>query len=475
MERVGLDAAVFMRVCRMLRNVFSILALIGCGIIVPVNIIAASRIENKSVNWFAKIQPQYSFGSKSFWAYVVVAYIVDGVIMFFLWINYRAISKLRRDYFSSPDYQRSLHARTLLITDVPQELRSDEGLARITDEVKATHDMPRTAIARNVKDLPELVEEHEKTVRELEEYLAKYLRNPDRLPAKRPTCKPHKSDKTLGTYPKGSRVDAIEYLTGRIKELEIEIREVRETIDKRNALSYGFASYQSIPVAHSVAYDARKKAPHSTIVRLAPKPNDLVWKNLNMSRKQRGRQNFINGFWITLLTALWIVPNMFIAVFLSNLANLANIWSGFKTEYYAHQTLWAIVQGVLAPALTTAFYFYLPAIFRRLCINAGDVTKTSRERHVARNLYTFFCFNNFIVFSLFSSVFGLVSEAIGGTSWADIEIFHSLMVGLCQVSTYWLSYILQRNLGAAVDLSQLFTLIWGSFSRRFLSPTVSCQ
>ncbi|KAK4495809.1 hypothetical protein PRZ48_013077 [Zasmidium cellare] len=470
-ERVGLDAAVFMRVCRMLRNIFSIVAILACGIIIPVNILGATGKQNDGLGWFTKIQPIYTVGSKSYWAYVVVSYAIDGIIMFFLWINYRAILKLRRDYFNSQDYQRSLHARTLLVLDVPKELRSDEGLARITDEVKATHDMPRTAIARNVKDLPDLVEEHEKAVRELEEHLAKYLKNPDRLPAKRPTCKPHKSDKSHGTYPKGSRVDAIEYLTGRIKELEIEIREVRETVDKRNALGYGFASYQSIPVAHSVAYDARKKGPHNTIIRLAPKPNDLVWKNLNMTKKQRARQNFINGIWILVLTVFWIIPNLFIACFLSNLDNLAAIWPGFKEEYYKYPTLWAIVQGVLAPALTTAFYFYLPAIFRRLCIKAGDVTKTSRERHVARSLYNFFCFNNLIVFSLFASLFTVISEAVKGDSWEDITILKTLLLGLCRVSTYWITWMLQRNLGAAVDLSQLFTLIWGSFSRRFLSPT----
>jgi hypothetical protein len=29
----------------------------------------------------------------------------------------------------------------------------------------------------------------------------------------------------------------------------------------------------------------------------------------------------------------------------------------------------------------------------------------------------------------------------------------------------------QRNLGAAIDLSQLSNLAWGSFSRKFLNPT----
>lgn len=471
-EKVGLDAAVFMRVCRMLRNIFSILAVICCGILIPSNLVGASKSGVSHVNFFTRLTPIYLYSApSSLWAYVIVAWLMNIVIIYFLWANYRQVARLRREYFDSPDFQRSLHARTLMMTDIPKQFRSDEGIARIIDEVKVAQDHPRTAIARNVRDLPDLIEQYEEAVRQLEEHLAKYLKNPDRLPANRPTCKVHKNDKGYGSQAKGQKVDAIEYLTGRIKELEYQIKEVRQAVDRRDALSYGFASYESIPAAHSIAYAARNKTPNGAAIRLAPKPNDLVWKNLKMSRSQRRRQNFINSFWIALLTLAWTVPNLLIAVFLSNLQNLAKLWPGFNKNYIANPTWWAIVQGVLAPALTMAFYFYLPAIFRKLCIKAGDTTKSSRERHVARSLYSFFFLNNLLIFSLFSTVWTWVAGLIEGNSFAESEPLLNLLNGFCKVSTYWICWMLQRNLGAAVDLSQLFTLIWGSYSRRFLSPT----
>ncbi|KAI5360783.1 Putative calcium-dependent channel, 7TM region phosphate [Septoria linicola] len=466
---VGIDAAVFMRVCRMLRNIFTALAVIGCGIIIPVNLRVSANF--KDVNFLQRMTPQYLTGQQTNWAFIVVAWLFDIVICYFLWRNYRAITSMRRQYFDSEDYQRSLHARTLLLTDIPKEMRSDEGIARITDQVKATPDMPKTSIARNVKDLPDLVESHEKCVRQLEEHLAKYLRNPDRLPAKRPTCKPHKEDKSVGSYPPGSKVDAIEYLTGRIKELEIEIKEVRQSVDRRNAMSYGFASYEQISSAHSVAYAARGKTHQGSIIQLAPKPNVIIWKNLKMLRSQRKWRDFVNGMWIVLLTLVWVVPNVFIAVFLSNLNNLGKVWPAFQTNLIAHRTWWAIVQGVAAPALTMAFYFYLPAIFRRLCIKAGDTTKTSRERHVFRNLYSFFMFNNLIVFSIFSSLWSWIADLIRGRPFAQTNVFQQVFFGLCGVSPYWIAWMLQRNLGAAVDLSQLWTLVWRAYAKKFLSPT----
>ncbi|KAF2770104.1 DUF221-domain-containing protein [Teratosphaeria nubilosa] len=477
-ERVGLDAALFMRCTRMLRSIFACLAAIGCAILIPVNLVAGSgQRPSGASNIILGFTPKYNYAGNSgwWWTYVVVAYLVTIIICFFLWTNYRAVVRLRRQYFDSSEYQRSLHARTLLLTDLPKERRTDEGIVRLVDEVKATDAQPRAAVARNVKDLPDLVEEHEKAVRELESYLAKYLRNPDKLPDRRPVCKVSKNDHG---YSKGQRVDAIEYLTSRIKELEQEIKEVRETVDKRNALPYGFASFESIPDAHSTAYVARKGGPEGSIIRLAPRPNDLVWKNLAMTRAQRNWQNFINNLWVALLTIIWTVPNLLIAIFLSNLGNLAVLWEGFRNTYYAHPVWWGIVQGIASPAITTAFYYFLPAIFRKLCINGGDVTKTQRERHVMHKLFSFFIVNNLVVFSLFSSVFGyiatVVNKAQDENAWkaiTDSEPFNKVVQALITVSTYWVSWLIQRNIGTAVDLSQAIMLIKASWSRRFGSPT----
>lgn len=120
-----------------------------------------------------------------------------------------------------------------------------------------------------MKDLPKLIEAHDESVRKLEGYLAKYLRNPEKLPEKRPTCRVAKEDKA--TY--GKEHDAIDYLTDRIARLESDIKIVRESIDKRNPMPFGFASYTHIEDAHAVAYASRKKGPAGCDVYLAPKPH----------------------------------------------------------------------------------------------------------------------------------------------------------------------------------------------------------
>jgi calcium permeable stress-gated cation channel len=327
-----------------------------------------------------------------------------------------------------------------------------------------------------VKELPKLIEQYEKAVRDLESVLSKYLKNPDRLPANRPMCRPQRM---FPGHRPGAKVDAIDYLTNRIRELEMKIKDVRETVNKRNAMPYGFASWDHIEEAHSVAFAAKKKHPQHTIIQLAPRPNDIIWDNLPLTPKVRKWKKLTNIFWVTILTVIWIAPNALIAIFLSDLSNLGLVWRTFQTSLEQHRKLWVAVQGIASPAILSTVYLILPTIFRRLAIRAGDSTKTARERHVVHQLYAFFVFNNLVVFSIFSAVWSFITTVINTKNsnhnvWDSIkegEFFIKIMTALCQISPFWVTWVLQRNLGAAIDIAQLWTLFWVWFARTFLSPT----
>lgn len=119
-QEVGIDAAVFLRFLRMTRNIFLCITIIGCGILIPVTLVGGAAYGRTYPYWsetrlVLKFTPQFISG-RYFWAFVIVAYLFNIVIYFFLWINYRAVTKLRRAYFQSPEYQNSLHSRTLLVS-----------------------------------------------------------------------------------------------------------------------------------------------------------------------------------------------------------------------------------------------------------------------------------------------------------------------------------------------------------------------
>lgn len=473
--KIGMDAVIFLRFTRMLRNIFIVLGVLGLVLMIPVNVGLGNKAVSRGSSAFAVMTPLFIFGS-GLWAQVVLAWVLDLVIIYFLWHNYRRVHKLRRAYLESPEYQRSLHARTLLVRDIPPKYRNNEGITLLTETVNPTGVTPKTTIGRNVKVLPELIEEHEETVRELESVLAKYMKNPDRLPPRRPMMKAPSKYKGPTT---NGKVDAIDYLTDRIRALETQINLIREHVDTRDPMPYGFASWDSIQDAHTVAYLARSKRPQGARIQLAPKPNDLIWTNLKLTRGSRKRKRLVNALWITLLTIIWTPINAGIAVFLSNLSNLGIVWKGFRRQLEAHHAGWSIVQGIASPAITSLVYLVLPMIFRRLQVRAGDVTKTERERHVLRNLYSFFTFNNLIVFSIFSAIWQYVTLVIqynreGNDTWTSLRqgrFFLVITTSLCQISPFWVTWLLQRNLGAAADLAQLWHLTTVWFARTFMAPT----
>lgn len=116
-QQIGMDATIFLRVMRMCRNMFLILAFIGIGVLVPIHAtqsVNAPQTPSDSSSWITNVTPLNVWG-KYIWGQVVVAWVFDIIVCFFLWWNYRRITQLRRKYFESEDYQNSLHSRTLMV------------------------------------------------------------------------------------------------------------------------------------------------------------------------------------------------------------------------------------------------------------------------------------------------------------------------------------------------------------------------
>ncbi|KAK6843617.1 hypothetical protein PG987_004477 [Apiospora arundinis] len=413
-QHAGMDATIFLRFTRMLRNIFGVLALLSCCVLLPINWTKNVDQDDPSL-LLIRLTPIAVYG-KNTWGIVIVGYLSNAIICGFLWWNYRKVLELRRYYFETDEYQHSLHSRTLMLNDIPKKFSSDEGIARIIDEVIPQSSFSRTAMARNVKLLPSLIEQHDHTVRKLEKVLA------------------------------------------RIRELEIEVKEARNTVDKRNALPYEAEGHHC---------RSRPEAERHYLGQHALGPSKRGWRRL------------IVNAWVALLTFLWIAPNAMIAVFLVNLNNLGAVWPAFKDELAINKSFWSIVQGVVNPAITSLIYLVLPIIFRRLSIRAGDRTKTGRERHVVSKLYFFFVFNNLIIFSIFGTLWNIVSSIIHdtmktGDAWkaiTDAKPLDNLFISLCSITPFFITWLLQRSMGAAIDLAQLWTLVWSFFVRKFSSPT----
>ena len=120
-EHVGMDATIFLRFTRMCRDMFLVLSLVGCTILIPTHMTQSIDMGDTATGagqeqrWIARMTPA-NVWNKAMWAQVVFAWLADIVVMGFLWWNYRRVCELRRVYFRSRDYLSSLHARTLMVS-----------------------------------------------------------------------------------------------------------------------------------------------------------------------------------------------------------------------------------------------------------------------------------------------------------------------------------------------------------------------
>lgn len=117
-DKLGLDAIVFLRFLRMCRTIFLCLSVIGCLVVIPVNVTCSLKAapageREVSIQWLTLMTS--NFTGRCMWAHVIIAWVFDAIIVYILYINYVAITKLRKNYFESPEYQVSLHARTLMV------------------------------------------------------------------------------------------------------------------------------------------------------------------------------------------------------------------------------------------------------------------------------------------------------------------------------------------------------------------------
>jgi calcium permeable stress-gated cation channel len=137
-----------------------------------------------------------------------MSYIVNVVAYVFIWLNYRKMVELRWDWFRSEEYQDSLHARSLMTTHIPKKYQTDRGLNVLFNELKVVYPTTAVFIGRPAGKVPQLIKEHNESVRELEAVLNKYLNQQNRG---RPTVRKG------GIF--GRKVDAIEYYVSAIPHL----------------------------------------------------------------------------------------------------------------------------------------------------------------------------------------------------------------------------------------------------------------
>jgi hypothetical protein len=357
-------------------------------------------------------------------------------------------------------------------------MQSDEGLQKyIMQNLKVNNQQISQAhISRKVGRLPELIEEHDKVVRELESVLARYLKDPNKISSKRPKH-------SLGGGCGGEKVDSIDYYTSQIQSLEAEINSERERIKERKAINYGFVSFTNIADAHLVAKKHEGKVSlHEPQILLAPWPKDIIWNNITMTNAVRGTKRLIGYAFFLLLCFFWLIPISLLSS-AAQIQNIVKIAPFTEDIFYANEFIAGFIESWMSPLIMGTFFLILPQILRIISRHQGKITKSSLDRAVLGKLYLFFLINNIIIYTLSSTLldlYGKIRATIdsGNTNFKDFykvikeaDFLDELADSLIKVSSFWINYISLRGVGAIFDLAQIISLIIINVKKLFVQPT----
>ncbi|EST04468.1 protein of unknown function DUF4463 [Kalmanozyma brasiliensis GHG001] len=462
---IGLDGVTFLRFIRMMRWMLTTLAILMSVVLMPVDIAynmrnGGSNLVTNKLNYLnmSNVHGNYM------WAHVGMSYVGTIVALAFIWYHYREMVRLRWAYFRSEEYQTSFHARTLMITDVTKRYQADNALGAVLSELKMPYPTTEVHIGRRVGILPDLIEKHNDLVRELERVLAKYLKNPNQVPAKRPT-------KTIGGFMGcgGKKVDAIDYLTSQINRVEAAVMHQRDTIQDKQPEMYGFASLAAVPYAHAAAKVLQGKRPGGMRVTLAPPPTGIIWKNLTRSRASRAKSSFFGFLMLLVLFFLNIFPLIIVSL-LSNMAGLTTIsWLGWLKDWQSSSSFtFAAVSGLGAPIIMGIASFFFPLAMRRIAKYRGIQTRYRLDRLLVGQYFGFLVISQFLFFSLIGVILSLVSQLV-------VEINKDSALNIIErlgrtaayaakqqylnQSNYWLTWLPLRGYLAVFDLAQVIKLM----------------
>ncbi|KAJ7188651.1 hypothetical protein C8R46DRAFT_1055401 [Mycena filopes] len=474
LDKLGLDAVAFLRFLRLMRAIFAGTALLGCAILIPVDFLYnRAHVKHQKRDALSMLTIRDVKG-QSIYAHVLVSYLITILVLGFVYLHGHAMVELRNKWFKSPEYMKSFYARTLSIINVPKNLQTDVGLNEIVAKA-SPYPITSVHMARTVGDLPQLIEYHNQTVRDFEAVLVKFLKGGVHNKA-RPVivfggcC-------GLGAVHK----DAIEYYTNKLKKTEAAVEDYRSRIDARRPENYGFASLAAVPYAHIAARNLAGKHPRGATVTLAPNPKDIIWSNMNKSRKSLSVKRLIGFGWLCIICFLSLIPLLLVAA-LANLDSVAaagylpflDNWSDRSSATYA------IVSGVVPPAVSGLFTVFLPRIMRWLGKYQGALTHAHLDRAVVARYFAFLVISQLIVFTLIGVIINSVTELIEliGKHATSKEIIANLdkLPGrinktYINTSTYWLKFFPLRGFLVVFDLAQILNLVWISFKTRVFGRT----
>ncbi|KAJ8658295.1 hypothetical protein O0I10_005978 [Lichtheimia ornata] len=477
LQSIGLDRFMVLRFLRMGIVVFGLFTFLAVPILIPLNVI--NQLDTKGLNLL-------TIGNvkdlNRLWAHLILAVILSAGIIYYTFRETRVFLVLRRRFLLSPDYAKSVTARTLYVPSIPEGSNNIDELTKIFNRFPGG--VRRIWIARDTKDLPDIVAEREKHVKGLEGAVTNAIaasykhhaknKGGDQIESGGSWVIPDKlrprhrvSPLPISVPCVGRKVDSLEYYHKEISDLNGKILAAQRSPEAYPQLSSAFIEFNQQIAAHMAA----QCVIHSHELQMAPRflqiaPSDIIWDNMNIKSLERLIRRFISLTLTSAIVIFWIIPVGFVQA-VANIQSLTEVLPFLAVLNSLPPTAVGIIQGILPAVALAILVALVPIIFKIFSTQEGIPQKSMVDLALL-DKYFFFLYVDVM---LISTIVGGVVQAIGAIAKNPLSIINTLAESLPKASTFFITYVMLQALNSSGQAMLQTVPLVLSYVFPFLSKT----
>lgn len=463
-DHAGLDSAVYLRIYLLGLKIFVPMALLAWAILVPVNwtnnTLAISEVMEKlEYSDIDKLSiSNIPYGSKRFWAHIVMAYAFTFWTCYTLKKEYMVVATMRLHFLASA--RRRPDQFTVLIRNVPPD--HDESVSESVEHfflVNHPNHYLTHQVVINANKLAKLIKEKKSKENWLDYYKLKYSRNQSQRPMIKIGFR--------GLW--GEKVDAIDHQTSEIQRLSKEIDEerVRVKTDPDCIMPAAFVSFKTRWGAAVCAQTQQSRNPTVWLTEWASEPRDIYWNNLAIPYVSLTVRRLIASVAFFFLTLFFMIP----ITIVQSLANIEGIEkrAPFLKSVIELHFIKSLIQGVLPGLVLKIFLLVLPFILMIMSKFEGFLSISSLERRSALRHYIFNFVNVFLVSVITGTAFQQLNSFLHQSA---NEIPRTIGVAIPMKATFFITYIMIDGwAGVAAEILRVKPLIFFHLRNSFLVKT----
>ncbi|KAJ1266036.1 hypothetical protein BS78_08G120400 [Paspalum vaginatum] len=435
----GLDGVVFVRIFVFSIRVFAAAAVLGLGVLLPVNFfgdqlreIDFGDLPNKSIDLFSISNVQD--GSNKLWLHFSAVYIITGITCYLLYHEYKYISGKRLDYFmtSKPLPQHF----TVLVRAIPisDGVSVGDAVDKFFREYHSSTYLSHTVVHQTGK-LRRLLNDADNIWTKL-----------TNLNARRSSGEP--SRKFLGLF---GRNDLLGMYQKRLEDLEENVRMEQSDATRRQEIPAAFVSFRSRYGAANAIYIRQSDNPTEWQTEHAPDPHDVYWPFFSTSFMER----WIAKFAVFVASVLLILVFLLVVAFVQGLTYLEQLeqWLPFLRNILEIAVVSQLVTGYLPSVILHFLSSFVPSIMKLFSTMQGFVSVSGIERSAC---------NKMLWFTIWTVFF---ANVLTGSALRQFEIFFDpkeipskLAVLVPAQASFFIAYVVTSWTSITSELTQTAAL-----------------